>query len=299
LGTRASPQLPQSPAPPPSAPAPPLSNPTHPFGLGPVATPVPPAPLLLSAWGKRGTRQRAGSNCMRGAAVCLTTHARSRRAPRRAPPRPQAAVRCYRRAVANGDREGIALHKLVRGPRGDLLPGVARGRPPHACAREGGRACRRASRAGPRACSSSGGFDQRPAARGDRPSQPPAATARGGRPRKPAPTPHPPHPPNPRPSCMRAWATAPPRRTTTASTSSASTRWGRPRAATPSTPSSSWPSSAGCADRGWRGRLEARPRGAPRRGRRLGLGGGASVLRAGLAGRRPRRAASVGVALRT
>ena len=26
-----------------------------------------------------------------------------------------AAIQCYSRAVANGDREGIALHKLVRG----------------------------------------------------------------------------------------------------------------------------------------------------------------------------------------
>ena len=25
-----------------------------------------------------------------------------------------AAIRCYRRALANGEREGIALHKLVR-----------------------------------------------------------------------------------------------------------------------------------------------------------------------------------------
>lgn len=25
-----------------------------------------------------------------------------------------AAIRCYRRALTNGDREGIAMHKLVR-----------------------------------------------------------------------------------------------------------------------------------------------------------------------------------------
>ena len=42
-----------------------------------------------------------------------------------------AAIQCYSRAVANGDREGIALHKLVRGtgsqPRraGMALHGVA------------------------------------------------------------------------------------------------------------------------------------------------------------------------------